>query len=91
MISTLERLAALLIQIGLSLLVWRAVERRQLRWLALALLAHAGIDFFPALAQTGQLSGAVVEGGLMVLAIGLVALFLHGLPHKVAAEQARPA
>ncbi len=91
MIATLERLAALLIQIGLSLLVWRAVERRQLRWLALALLAHAGIDFFPGLVQTGQLSSAVVEGGLMVLAIGLVALFLHGLPHKMAAQPAGPA
>ncbi len=71
--------------------MWRAVERRQLRWLALALLAHAGIDFFPALVQTGQLSGTMVEGGLMVLAIGLVALFLHGLPHKVVAQPAGPA
>jgi uncharacterized membrane protein YhfC len=91
MVSTLERLGALLIQIGLSLLVWRAVERRQPGWLALAFLAHAVVDFFPGMAQAGQLSIAVVEGALMVISVGLIAVFLYGLPPRIAVPPAQPA
>jgi uncharacterized membrane protein YhfC len=85
--ATFERLAALLIQIGLSLFVWRAVERRQLRWLGLALLAHAAIDFAAGLTQSGQLSAVQEEAGLLVISIGLVAIFLNGMPRKARAPQ----
>ena len=83
-LGTLERLIALLIQIGLSFLVWRAVERRQLAWLALAIAVHALIDFPPALFQAGLISTAMVEGVLLVIGAVLVAYFLYGLPRKSA-------
>jgi len=83
-LGTLERLIALLIQIGLSFLVWRAVERRQLAWLALAIAVHALIDFPPALFQAGLISTAMVEGVLLVIGAALVAYFLYGLPRKSA-------
>jgi len=35
-VPALERLTAILIQIGLSFLVWRAAKTRQLAWVALA-------------------------------------------------------
>jgi uncharacterized membrane protein YhfC len=83
--GALERLVALLLQIGLSLVVWRAVERRQLRYLALAILLHALVDFPPALAQAKLISPLVVEGLLAVVGVGLLAWFLHKLPGKIAA------
>jgi uncharacterized membrane protein YhfC len=81
--GALERLIALLLQIGLSLVVWRAVERGQLGYLALAILLHAVIDFPPAMAQAKLMSPLVVEGLLAVTGVALVAWFLHKLPRKV--------
>jgi len=80
--GSLERLIAVLIQMGLSLVVWRAVEARQLRLLALAILLHALVDFPPSLAQAGQLSGLVVEAILWVVGAALIALFIYTLPRK---------
>src|SRR5262249_58193727 len=58
----LETLTAILGQIGLSFLVWRAVETRRLAWLGLALLVHAAIDFPVGLRPAGELSGVGVFG-----------------------------
>lgn len=88
--GTFERLVALLIQIALSLLVWRAVEKRQLRLVALAILFHALVDFPAALSQTGQIPATVVEGLLAVLGMALLAFFLHELPRRNGAASALP-
>jgi len=87
-LGTLERLIAVLIQIGLSLLVWRAVESRHLGWLTLAIAVHALVDFPPALFQTGLISPALVEGVLLVIGMALVAYFLYALPRKPAPPSA---
>jgi uncharacterized membrane protein YhfC len=87
--GTLERLIALLIQIGLSLIVWRAVETRRLSILALAIFLHASIDFPAGLAQTRQLPIPVVEGLLVIVGAGIVAFFLAKLPRKLAAMPAQ--
>jgi uncharacterized membrane protein YhfC len=81
-LSAIERLIALLIQLGLSLLVWRAVETRRPAFLALAFLLHAAIDFPAGLAQAGRISSTVVEGALLVVGTGLAAFFLYALPRK---------
>jgi uncharacterized membrane protein YhfC len=88
--GTLERLIALLIQIGLSLLVWRAVEKRHFGLWGAAVLIHAAVDFPAALSQAGQLSAEVVEGFLVVVGVALVALFLRRLPRKLATTAALP-
>ena len=73
-----------MIQIGLSLVVWRAVERGWPGLLALAVLCHALIDFPVALAQAGQLSSSIVEGLLLGVGLTLGAFFAYKLPPKVA-------
>jgi uncharacterized membrane protein YhfC len=85
--GAVERLIALLIQIALSLVVWRAVERRQLSLLALAVALHALIDFPAGLVQAGLLPASVVEGLLLVVGAALLAFFLRGLPRKAAAPE----
>ena len=79
-----ERLIAVLIQITLSLLVWRAVERRHLGLLALAVALHAAIDFPAGLVQAGAIPASWVEGLLLIVGAALVAFFLRALPRKAA-------
>jgi uncharacterized membrane protein YhfC len=88
--ASLERLVALLIQIGLSLVVWRAVENRQLELLVLAILLHSAIDFPAALFQAGQVSAPVVLGILAIIGVALGAWFLHKLPSKRSVSPALP-
>jgi uncharacterized membrane protein YhfC len=82
--GALERLIALLIQIALSLLVWRAVERRHLGLLALAVALHAVIDFPAGLVQAGLMPTYLVEGLLLIVGAALLAFFVRGLPSKPA-------
>jgi len=78
----LERFWALLLQIGFSLLVWRAVTRRDLRWLLAAMAAHAGIDSVAAAAQRGQISLAVTEAIVSAVGVVLLVFFLVKLPRR---------
>jgi uncharacterized membrane protein YhfC len=90
-IGALERLIALLIQIGLSLVVWRAVETRQFGLLPVAILLHALIDFPAGLFQAAQISPLAAEAPLLVIGAALAALFLYGLPRKLPLPPARQA
>ena len=91
-LGSVERLCALLIQIGLSLVVWRAVERRRPAWLGLAIVLHAAVDFLPGLAQKGQIWAAQVNTGLMlIIAVALAVIFLRGLPGRASVSAARDA
>jgi uncharacterized membrane protein YhfC len=80
--GAVERLIALLIQIALSLLVWRAVERRNLGILALAVALHALIDFPAGLVQVGLIPPFFVETLLLIGGAFLIAFFLRELPRK---------
>jgi uncharacterized membrane protein YhfC len=80
--GAIERVIALLIQIALSLVVWRAVDSRRFDLLLLAVMLHAVIDFPAGLVQAGLLSTSVAEGLLVILGAVLVAFFLRGLPRK---------
>jgi uncharacterized membrane protein YhfC len=82
--GAVERLIALLIQIALSLLVWRAVERRHLGILALAVALHALIDFPAGLVQAGLMAPLAVEMLLLIGGAVLIAFFLRELPRKAA-------
>jgi uncharacterized membrane protein YhfC len=88
--GAVERLVALLIQIALSLVVWRAVERRHLGLLALAVALHALIDFPAGLVQAGLVPASLVEGLLLILGAALVVFFLRGLPCKDALPAPAP-
>jgi uncharacterized membrane protein YhfC len=78
----LERIWAFLAQIGLSLLVWRAVQFRQWRWLIFAYAAHLALDFLPALYLKGAASFAMAESLVAAVGIALLGVFLARLPPK---------
>jgi uncharacterized membrane protein YhfC len=79
-----ERVWALLIQIACSLLVWRAVARKDFRWFAAALAAHFSIDSVAAAAQRGYVSIPTTEAIVTVVGLALLGLFLFRLPRKAA-------
>jgi uncharacterized membrane protein YhfC len=68
-IFLLERVAALVFQIGLSVLMWRGVRAGWRGILPLAIVAHALIDVPAALFQAGLLSLYVVDSMYGVLAL----------------------
>jgi uncharacterized membrane protein YhfC len=68
-IFLLERVAALIFQIGLSVLVWRGIRAGWRGVLPIAILAHALIDVPAALFQAGVLTLYEVDGLYALLAL----------------------
>jgi uncharacterized membrane protein YhfC len=79
-----ERASAVLLQIALSLLVWRAVERKDWHWFVAALLLHAGVDSTAALYQRGALPLALMEGIVFAVGVVLLVFFVVRLPPRKA-------
>jgi uncharacterized membrane protein YhfC len=86
-IFVLERAAALVFQIGLSVLMWRGVRAGWRGILPLAILAHALVDVPAALFQARVLPLYAVDGLYAVLAV-LVAAVLVKLFRRTAAHGA---
>lgn len=84
LVGGFERVWALMIQIGCSLLVWRAVARKDFRWFVAALAAHFSIDSVAASAQRGFISIPNTEAIVTVVGLALLAFFLFRLPRKPA-------
>jgi uncharacterized membrane protein YhfC len=82
-LASFERLVALLIQIGLSLIVWRAVEGKHFGLLALAVLLHALVDFPAGLFQAGEIGPLAAEAPFFVVGVVLAALYLYGLLRRL--------
>lgn len=74
-----ERILAILMQIGFSLLIWRAVTTGKRRWLWLAVGAHAFIDVIAGLLSTFKLGVWSSEGIVLMLTAGLGALVYHAV------------
>ncbi len=68
-LSGIERVFALTIQLALSLIVLYGVRYKQIRFLFLAILLHAVVDFLPGLSQAAKLNIWLIEGILLVFAI----------------------
>ncbi|MHC1719484.1 MAG: YhfC family intramembrane metalloprotease [Clostridiaceae bacterium] len=69
MVSGIERMFALALQIALSILVLYAVRTKKLRYLFYAVIIHAAIDFPAALFQKGIISNVwTIEAALAVIA-----------------------
>jgi uncharacterized membrane protein YhfC len=69
LIFVLERTAALVFQIGLSVLMWRGLRSGWRGILPLAIIVHALIDAPAALFQAGQISLVAVDGAYVLIAI----------------------
>ena len=71
----IERLFALCIQVGLSVVVLQVFVRNQLRWLAYAMAMHFVVDFFAvvALKRGGALFAEALVGAFAVASLVLIA------------------
>jgi uncharacterized membrane protein YhfC len=81
-IGGVERCVAFLIQISLSLLVWRAVERRRPSLVLAAIGIHAAFDLPAALYQAHVAGLLQTESAYMVLGAALLWWLLKRLPPK---------
>lgn len=74
--SLVERVGAFIIQIGLSIVVWAAVNYVGKKWLyPLAIVFHAIIDMPSGMFQAGLINSEGIIIGLLVVCIVLLALF----------------
>jgi uncharacterized membrane protein YhfC len=85
LLGGIERVCALLIQIALSLLVWRAVSKKQIGWYFLAMLCHFAMDFLAALTQKGVIPVLATEGYVWMIGVMLLGFFLIKMPPRQAA------
>jgi uncharacterized membrane protein YhfC len=76
-IFALERLAALVFQIALSVLMWRGLRAGWRGILPLAIVAHALVDVPATLFQAGVLPLLLVEGIYGVVAVGIAGMLFN--------------
>ncbi|MGB9776413.1 MAG: YhfC family glutamic-type intramembrane protease [Anaerolineae bacterium] len=76
LLGGLERVFAITMHIAWTLLVLQAVVRRNLLWLALAVLAHALVDGLAVGLMRSGVSLPAIEGVVFLLALGALALIL---------------
>lgn len=81
LLAAFERLAAMAMQVALSVMVWLAVSRCKWGWFAVAILVHAVIDFMAVFLISAGWSNFAVEG-----VIGVVALLSLGFILLVSRE-----
>lgn len=67
-LSGVERMAALVLQIALSLFVFKAVKEKKWQYFAFAILIHAGVDMFAVLFQRGKITNIFLLEGVILLA-----------------------
>jgi uncharacterized membrane protein YhfC len=81
----IERATAMVLQMALSLLVWRAVERRSLAYFLAAVLCHFGFDFPAALIQAKLIHLSVwqIEAGYGALAALIFVYLMSRRPPKI--------
>lgn len=67
--NVLERVSCMFIHIALTIIVAYAVRKGQLKYLLLAIFAHAAADFFPCISQRGIGALWMVEAWLFIWAV----------------------
>jgi uncharacterized membrane protein YhfC len=75
--GAVERLIAILLHVTLSVMVWRALSRRQWGWLWLAILWHALVDMGAVLLLGQGWSAWAIEGALLVTVLVNVAILVY--------------
>ena len=78
--NVMERLFALLLHIGLTVIVYYGVVNARKIWLPMAILLHMLMDTFPAMYQRGLLPLWAVEAWVAVwtLVVAFIAVKLYG-------------
>jgi uncharacterized membrane protein YhfC len=70
--GAVERIAALGLHIGLSVMVWMAISFRKPIWFWLAILYHAAVDGLALLAMGFGVYIWLIEAGLLVISFGML-------------------
>jgi uncharacterized membrane protein YhfC len=78
-----ERIGAIMFHVAMSLVVLQAVARRQLRWVAYAIVAHAALDTLAVSAGPLHVNVYLLEA--LVVVLGVAALYVAA---KIAREGA---
>lgn len=76
-VFVIERVAALVFQIGLSVLMWRGVRAGSRAILPIAIAAHALIDVPAAMSQAGLLPLTIVDAIYAIAAIAVAAVLIR--------------
>ena len=74
--GAVERIAALGLHIGLSVMVWLAISFRKPIWFWLAILYHAVVDGLAVLAMTFGVHVWLIEAGLILISFGMLYLII---------------
>ncbi|MDO5111390.1 MAG: YhfC family glutamic-type intramembrane protease [Clostridia bacterium] len=81
-VSGLERMTAIALHISLSVLVFMAVKRKRFILYPIAILLHAGVDFFAVLYQQGIISSIAVIEILIAAVTAAIAVYATMLYKK---------
>lgn len=76
-LSGVERMAALVLQIALSVLIYKAVVRKKYVYILIAIVLHALIDVIAAFYQTGLVTNLLLLEAIVVIYAIAVAIFAY--------------
>lgn len=82
LLSGVERVAALVIQISLSLFVLKAVADRKWQYFMLAILLHAAVDFVAIMFQRGFITNMLLLEGIVLVMAVIIAIAAFKLYKK---------
>ncbi|HEX2944355.1 MAG TPA: YhfC family glutamic-type intramembrane protease [Clostridia bacterium] len=74
LLSGIERVTALVLQISLSLFVLKAVRERKWKYFLLAILMHAAVDFVAIMFQRGYIQNMLLLEGLVLVMTVVIAI-----------------
>lgn len=78
----IERISAMIIHVGFTLIVWKGVKTKKIRYLLYAIIGHALFDFVAVMLSQYRLSIELIEGILFILSISLFGISYKTLCKK---------
>lgn len=70
LVGGVERILAFVAHMGLTMIVYRSVADKKLRYLFLAIGLHAALDFLPGMYVTGMITSVwIIEGFVLIMAL----------------------
>lgn len=85
LMSGVERLIALVLQIALSLFVFKAIAEKKWQYFVYAILIHAGVDMIAVLFQKGIITNMYVLEGIVLIATIVTAIVAFKINNRKSA------
>ena len=86
-LSGMERLAALVLQIALSVLVYKAVIRKKYAYILVPIVLHALIDVIAAFYQTGLVTNLLLLEAIVIIYAIAVAIYAYRQYHLLSYDE----